>query len=122
MISLPQFHRPAPAADCGTCNACCIAPGQPDLGKPFYARCMHLVEVGCGIYPTRPARCRAYRCAWHLGILGERVDRRPDHCGALFQFENDQGKWFLGIYEMIPGAAGHEKVLYLKDIILSSKQ
>src|ERR1051326_1825975 len=88
MLALPQFHKSPPAADCGPCTACCIAPGMPDLGKPFYARCYHLTD-NCSIYHDRPDRCRQYRCAWHLNLLGERTDRRPDQSGVLFQFEPD---------------------------------
>jgi hypothetical protein len=120
-ISLPQVSKAPPSADCGPCTLCCDAIGVPDLGKPFYARCSHLQEH-CGIYETRPQACRAYRCAWHLGILGERVDRRPDHVGVLFQFELLEGKWHLGIYEVIPGSLGSDRVNYLRDIILASKK
>jgi len=98
--------------------------GVSALGKPFFARCVHLnAQVGCKIYETRPEHCRSYRCAWHLGILGERTDRRPDHTGILFQFEQLEGKWHLGIYEAIPGAFENmDRVNYLKDIILTSKK
>src|SRR6185312_2632272 len=100
-VSLPQLSKAPPSANCGPCTLCCDAIGVPDLGKPFFARCSHLTDK-CGIYETRPEMCRAYRCAWHLGILGERVDRRPDHSGVLFQFEYLGGYWHLGIYEVIP--------------------
>jgi hypothetical protein len=124
LVSLPQFHRAPPKDNCGPCTVCCDAIGVPDLGKPFYARCPHLKEnVGCQNYEHRPGRCREYRCVWHLGILGERVDRRPDHCGVLFQLQPDtSGNWYIGMFEVIPGSLKSDKALYLRDIILASKQ
>src|SRR5438067_1374998 len=98
MLSLPQFHKAPPHANCGTCTLCCDVAGVAALGKPFYSRCQHLVG-GCTYYEHRPEECRAYRCAWHLNLLGERTDRRPDECGVVFQFEPDGGKWFLAMYE-----------------------
>jgi Fe-S-cluster containining protein len=126
VISLPQAGVSWPGrGECGSCNVCCDAIGVPDLGKPFYARCPHLIPNsaggGCGIYHTRPGRCREYRCAFHMGILGEKEDRRPDHCGVLFQIEPHNGKWYLGMFEVIPGAANTEKARYLRDMILKSK-
>jgi hypothetical protein len=122
MISLPQFNKGPPSADCGTCTHCCDAIGVIELGKPFFARCSHLKDNGCGIYDTRPGQCRSYRCVWHLGILGERVDRRPDQAGVLFQFEQLKDKWHLGIYEVVPGALANDRTRYLRDMILSSKK
>jgi len=121
MISLPQFNKGPPAANCGPCTHCCDAIGVIEIGKPFFARCPHL-NGGCSIYEDRPGTCRSYRCAWHLGILGERVDRRPDQAGVLFQFEQLKDKWHLGIYEVVPGALANDRTRYLKDIILSSKK
>lgn len=121
-ISLPQSHAPPPPDGCGACNACCIIPTHPELGKPSYARCEHLCDRGCGVYDTRPKRCSDFRCAWHLGWLGPRVDRRPDQCGVMFQFEpGDHGEWYLGIYEIIEGAARSDKARYLRDVLLASK-
>src|SRR5687767_13254727 len=118
MINLPQFHKPPPAAGCGACTACCQIPAVPELGKPYYARCYHVAE-GCSIYNDRPERCRQFRCAWHLNILGDRVDRRPDHSGVMFQLDPAGGRWYLGIYELTPGAADTERTRYLRDIILA---
>jgi hypothetical protein len=125
VISLPTYHQPPPPDNCGACTACCIIPAVPELGKPFYARCEHLAPApaqGCGIYDQRPGICRKYRCAWHLNAMGNRVDRRPDHCGILFQYEpGDDGKWYLALFELTPGAATTEKARFLSDIILRSK-
>jgi hypothetical protein len=126
MISLPTFHKPPPPDNCGPCTACCIIPAVPEFGKPFYARCEHLAPApaqGCGIYNERPDRCAKYRCAWHLNVMGNRTDRRPDQSGVLFQYEpGDDGKWYLGMYELTPGAAKTEKARFLRDMVLSSKQ
>ncbi len=126
MISLPTFHQPPPPDNCGACNACCIIPAVPELGKPFYARCEHLASApaqGCGIYDQRPDVCRKYRCAWHLNVMGNRLDRRPDQSGILFHYQpGDDGKWYLAIFELTPGAATTEKARFLSDIILRSKQ
>jgi hypothetical protein len=49
-------------------------------------RCEHLVDGGrCGIYLTRPAECRAFRCA-HLE--GEDAPR-PDKLGAILVQDGD---------------------------------
>ncbi len=121
MISLPQVHQAPPGEGCGTCTACCIIPMHPDLGKPLYARCYHLANKGCGIYEQRPDRCRTYRCAWHLGLLGDRVDRRPDHSGVLLQFDAVSGAWTLSVYELQRGAAFSDRARYLRDIVLKNK-
>ncbi len=95
---------------------------MPELGKPFYANCVHLAG-GCSIYADRPKRCSEFRCAWHLNYLGPRVDRRPDQCGVMFQLEAEErgNKWYIGIYELKAGAANTDKTAYLCDIILTSK-
>jgi hypothetical protein len=52
-------ETPIPCFRCGTC---CIAPDISTLSKPVGVRCRHLREDRlCGIYPERPAVCRAYR-------------------------------------------------------------
>ena len=126
-FSLPVAHKPPPVDNCGACTACCILPGMPELGKPFYARCVHLrgenEPAGCGIYETRPKRCREFRCAWHLNMMGSRLDRRPDKCGLMVQVEpGSTGEWYLTVFELNAGAATDDRVRYLCDIILSSKQ
>ena len=127
MISLPQIHDPPPADNCGPCNVCCDVVGVDALGKPYYARCPHLrpdnPAGGCGIYETRPHQCSVYRCAWHLGMLGPRTDRRPMECGILFQFEQEQGRWRLSAYETRPGAlANAERLDYLIRLIVTSRK
>lgn len=122
MIPLPQLRDPAPGDGCGPCTACCDVLGVADLGKPYYARCRHLGEKHCDAYEERPKQCSDFRCAWHLGFLGPRTDRRPNECGVIFQFDQHRGKWILGIYEVVPGAASAEKTMFLARMILTSKK
>ena len=122
MISLPQLHDPPPGEGCGTCTACCDITGVVELGKPYYARCPHLGAGCCTIYDHRPETCRVYRCAWHLGMIGTHIDRRPDKCGVMFQFDQHNGRWMLGMFELTPGAAKTEKARYLRDNLLKSKK
>jgi len=127
MVSLPQIHEPPPPDNCGACNVCCDVVGVDALGKPYYARCPHLhcasATGGCGIYETRPHQCADYRCAWHLGLLGPRTDRRPLECGVLFQFEQAPGgRWRLAAYETRPGALLTESTQFLIRLIVTHKK
>src|SRR5688500_4000286 len=126
MIALPQLHDPPPPDNCGPCNVCCDVVGVDALGKPYYARCPHLrcesTTGGCGIYETRPQQCGTYRCAWHLGMLGPRTDRRPLECGVLFQFEQERGRWRLCAYETRPGALLTERTQFLIRLIVTHKK
>jgi Fe-S-cluster containining protein len=113
----------APATnDCGGCTACCDVIGVKELGKPYFARCYNVSASGCGIYADRPAACRKYRCAWHLGLLGDGADRRPDRCGVLFQIEPERNECFLEMYELAPDTSQSEKAQYLKEMILKNRR
>jgi hypothetical protein len=102
------MHKPdsfPPLADnqCGECTACCDVLGVRELGKPYFARCSHL-DKGCGIYETRPDTCRAYRCVWHLGLLGDRPDFRPDKLGILLELNiEDKAGNKIDVFELVPG-------------------
>ena len=86
-------------------------------------KCKHLgADNLCGIYETRPNQCADYRCAWHLGLLGPRVDRRPLELGVLFQFEQERGRWRLAAYETRPGALLTEQTQFLIRLILTHKK
>jgi len=127
MISLPQVHGTPPGEGCGTCTACCDVIGVDTVGKPYYARCPHLDHAhpggACTIYSDRPHTCRDYRCAWHLGMLGPRVDRRPDQCGVVFQLEPQPGgRWLLAAYEATPGALLSDRTQFLIQQILTGKK
>jgi len=118
--SLPIMLGAPVNNQCGECTACCDAIGSSALGKPYYTRCKHVAN-GCSIYESRPHGCQIYRCAWHLGLLGDKTDRRPDQCGVLFQIEPEGRTCSLEIYELSAGAADSEKAKYLKQIILNNR-
>ena len=125
-MKLPVVHDPPPPDGCGTCTVCCDVEGVPALGKPFYARCPHLIigltTGGCGIYEQRPEECRRYRCAWHLGWLGSRVERRPDHSGLLVTLRPEGHQWSIDVLETRAGAATSERVRALVRMILASRK
>ncbi len=106
-FSLPihkiDFVAPLDSNDCGECTACCDILGIQELGKPYYARCAHLGS-NCTIYETRPAACRCYRCAWHLGLLGDRPDWRPDKLGLLIELNSEGVGTRINVFEVQPGA------------------
>ena len=56
-----------------------------ELDKPLNTPCIHLAQVGCGIYESRPQSCRDYDCAWLHGHFG--TDDRPDKTGIVWSFE-----------------------------------
>lgn len=67
---------------CGTCHACCRVFPIEEIGKEGFAACPHLTEEGCGIYDTRPQRCRDFLCHWRLeGGLDEAW--KPELCGFV---------------------------------------
>jgi hypothetical protein len=68
---------------CGDCTFCCTAAGINALEKAPMVRCKYL-GARCTIYRDRPAACRSFRCAWHLGNWDDRF--RPDKVGAYVAF------------------------------------
>jgi hypothetical protein len=78
--------NPLPRAEprtCGGCSACCYIPSLPELQKLAYTTCRHDTAKGCDAYAERPAPCRAYRCLWLDGDVGD-VEDRPDMLGLAF--------------------------------------
>ena len=105
---------------CGGCTACCDVMAAHELRKPFYARCEHLAENGCGIYADRPQSCREFVCVWSTGFMGEAPQWRPDRCGLLFFLRRFADGLWLEIYETHPGAAADPQRLdYLTDRMLA---
>lgn len=50
---------------CDGCSLCCTLLGIPELQKPMFVRCPHVVAGrGCGIYGQRPTVCRTFDCLW----------------------------------------------------------
>ncbi len=90
--------------DCGGCTACCDIIGICELGKPYYARCVHKQDRGCGCYQERPASCRSWRCGWHLKLLGDGTKFRPDICGIMVQLEPEGRETAIELYEVRPNA------------------
>jgi len=53
-----------------------------ELAKLGGQRCVHQQPAGgCAVHASRPAVCRAYRCAWLGGAFGD--EDRPDRLGAV---------------------------------------
>lgn len=63
---------------CGECRFCCKAMVVDDLepAKPAETWCVHIRKdgPGCGIYETRPASCRQFKCLWL-----ESQERTPEY-------------------------------------------
>jgi len=58
-----------PPRSCGTCTLCCKVLAVDELKKPHGKWCAHCkTGQGCGIYDTRPAECRDFRCTWLTGV------------------------------------------------------
>jgi gamma-glutamylcyclotransferase (GGCT)/AIG2-like uncharacterized protein YtfP len=72
-----------------------------ELPKLGGVPCAKLVPTGCGIYATRPAVCRGYRCMWLQGGLEE--EDRPDRLGAVIDAVVEDGVQRLSIRQKVPG-------------------
>ena len=72
-----------PFRACGDCSLCCTVLRVDELKKLGGLPCVHqdVEKRGCSIHPRRPPICRAYRCLWLSGGLGE--EDRPDKTGAV---------------------------------------
>lgn len=90
---------------CGTCAVCCEVLGVIELDKAPGSACRFVLsDTGaggaCGIHAQRPGGCRAYACAWKLGLYDDGA--RPDRIGALLEwhelepeFHPFAGHWLL---------------------------
>ena len=88
---------------CGSCSLCCVVLRVDELRKLGGTPCLHQRdEGGCGIYDSRPGICRAYRCLWLRGGLGE--DDRPDRLGAVLDVVGGAGEAWLEIRAACPDA------------------
>jgi len=63
---------------------CCFTTHVSELPKPSWTICPHCTGFGCGIYPTRPASCRAFECGWYRDPAAP-DDLRPDRCGVMIE-------------------------------------
>jgi hypothetical protein len=101
---------------CGECTACCIWPGIESLGKPCGQRCVHLVNLGCGVYNDRPndskfRDCIEFDCLWKKGW--SETDDRPDKLGVIFIAKDDPdhpGRIRVDVIESTPGQAQQPRV------------
>jgi len=89
------------ARECGGCTLCCSVLRVDELPKLGGVACAKLEPGGCGIYATRPAVCRGYRCMWLQGGLDE--GDRPDRLGAVIDVLVEGGVQRLSIRQMAPG-------------------
>src|SRR5260221_1415223 len=55
---------------CGSCTMCCyvLKVEDPELAKPADQWCKHCNSSGCGIYETRPGKCRGFGWGWLTGM------------------------------------------------------
>ena len=75
----PAFAPRIPGRTCGTCALCCKIPTIPELNKPYNTWCTYCSDhTHCGIYETRPQRCRDFNCYFLGSTLGE--EWRPSIC------------------------------------------
>lgn len=100
--------------ECGGCALCCTVLRVDELAKLGGTPCPMLRPAGdgCGIHPTRPAICRAYRCMWLRGGLDE--EDRPDRLGAVLDVTSEGGSPFLAVREAEAGA--FERLPRLREI------
>lgn len=89
--------------ECGPCSLCCSVLRVDELKKLGGVRCPHQLDAGgCGIHPSRPKICRAYRCLWLQGGLQD--GDRPDKLGAIVNILSQVAQPRLSIQEAAPGA------------------
>lgn len=83
---------------------CCTVLRVDELSKLGGRPCPLLRPTGdgCSIHATRPGICRAYRCLWLRGGLGD-ADR-PDQLGAVLDVVSEGGSPLLAIREAQSGA------------------
>lgn len=114
---LAAFYR-SEGRSCGGCTACCDVIGVVEYGKPYYVRCVHQTDTGCGCYGSRPRECQEYVCAYLAGELPPDESWRPDQLGVIANIELDRSMvelngpgsvgidWWLTLYETREGGAG----------------
>jgi hypothetical protein len=59
----------SPDRQCGDCQACCFWNEAPEIEKKAAMPCPKICSTGCSIHGDRPQSCRAYHCAWKMGLL-----------------------------------------------------
>lgn len=90
---------------CGGCTACCKTMAV-DGFKPEFTVCQHAKKGrGCGVYESRPERCRGFLCLWAMGVTPE--DCRPDKVGIVLVPTKDQQR--VQAMEVWPGSSKGDK-------------
>lgn len=64
---------------CGGCTACCKTHAVFEINKSQGEWCPDCaVGQGCRIYFMRPVSCKAFKCAWFMGVGVTELRHRPD--------------------------------------------
>ena len=92
---------------CGPCTICCRFFRVPETGKPEDTWCRHCGVGGCGIHHTRPPSCRNFQCFW---LMDDSFpdDLRPDLCGVVASFNDDDESAVLHVDPERPDALAME--------------
>lgn len=91
------IHLKDEARQCGSCTLCCKVMGvhEGDFHKPKDRWCPHaLKHAGCGIYETRPTKCRDFNCLWVTGQFGH-PEHRPDKIHGVVTSSTDGKNWVI---------------------------
>lgn len=101
------------ANTCGTCSMCCKLLRIDEINKPQGKWCPSCkVGVGCRVYDTRPAPCRAFECMYIQPLYSDLpLEMRPDKLKVMF-FSYTVGTEFR---ESIPGVTDGPKVIVVVD-------
>lgn len=82
-----QLPPVLPGRVCGECTVCCVELeiNDPELSKPDYVACRHMVQGGCAIHARQPQACRNWFCGWRFLNLSDAM--RPDRSGVMLSPE-----------------------------------
>jgi hypothetical protein len=100
---------------CGDCTLCCKVLGveEGDFHKRKDQWCAHATKRhGCGIYETRPSKCRDFACLWLTGQFG-RDEHRPDKIHGVVTPTTDGKNWVI---HEDPGFPGHARAVLKRAI------
>ncbi len=93
---------------CDGCTLCCKLFRVPETAKPEGAWCGDcVVGRGCGVHATRPRSCRNFSCFWLLDA-GFPDDLRPDRCGVVVAFNDDDASVVMHVDPDDPEAYARE--------------
>lgn len=83
--------------DCDGCTLCCKLLNIEWMDSPAGEYCKECEPgKGCGIYHSRPEKCKEYHCAYSQ-MNKVSSDLRPDKCAIIFERLNDD--IFIGTVE-----------------------